>query len=58
MNANEITKGAKIMYRGEVREVLSARTFGGRTDITLAGLVSRYNTICPQFAANEKVEVA
>ncbi len=58
MNANEITKGAKINFKGQVREVISARTFGGRTDITLAGVTSRYNTSTVQFAATTKVEVA
>ncbi len=58
MNANEIQSGSKINFKGQVREVISARTFGGRTDIVLAGTTSRYNTSTVQFAATSKVEVA
>ena len=55
--ANTIKTGDRIVYRGQVREVLNARTFGGRTDIRLAGINNRYDSICPQFAADQMVEV-
>lgn len=55
--AATIKPADRIIYRGQAREVLNARTFGGRTDIRLAGITNRYDSICPQFAADEMVEV-
>ena len=53
--AADIRKGEHIQYQGVAREVMTARTFGGQTDITLAGTTNRYNTISLRFDAAQIV---